>query len=413
MESLAVSVENLGKLKRKLQITVPMEAVRDTYDKTYKTLINKISIPGFRKGHYPRALLEKRFKKQMSQDALETLVPEYFEKALKQENMKLVGRPHFADLEVDKRKPLVFTATFELQPAFELPDYSSFRLERRETEITREDIDAQRKSHLNRAATYRPTDEPAADGDRDAIDCSANPENEHVPPKENFQYLLGSKTLEPEVDEALVGMKSGEEKSVTVKYAEDCAVKELQGTSVAMVVRVNEVERKTPPEMNEEFFSRFSGVKSEEDFESYLKREAAEIKEYENSSEYRKGLKAQLADRLDFELPERILAEEVDFRKRRAEESGTDDTENEHEVKKKAEEELRFSFYIQRILEREEITIEDEEVAKRFRMNCLILGLNPGDLIKQEYGRQMYRQTQNVIAEEMALDFVTKKIFES
>jgi trigger factor len=417
MESLEISVENLGNLKRKLQITVPKEAVQKIYNKSYNDLKNKVNIPGFRKGSYPQALLEKRFKKHMSQEALETLVPEYFQKALEQEKLEPVGRPHFTDLEIDKKKPLVFTATFELRPEFDLPEYSSFQIERKEIDVTQEDIDKQRESHLEHAATFQPTDEPISENNEIIVDYKPITENEHIPAKENFYLRLGTKALGPEVDEALIGMKSGDEKVIDVTYPSDHAVEELQGTAAKMSLKVNEVKTRTMPELNEQFFSRFNGVKTEDDFEGFLKEEVTQMKTYENTAGYRKELKEQLAEKLDFDLPEQILADEVSRRLKQAKEANKDESKTDEEIRaeveKTAKEELRFSFYIQHILESEKLKVDEQEVGKRFQMNCMFMGMNPQELIEQEYGRQIYQQTHAVIAEETAMDFVTNKIFES
>ncbi len=416
MEPLNVSVENLGKLKRKLQVTVPKEAVQETYNKSYNSLEGKINIPGFRKGHIPQTLMEKRFKKHMSQEASETLVPEYFEKALKQENLELVGRPHFSDLDVDKKKPLVFSVMFEVKPEFEAPDYKSFKLEKKEIEVTQEDIDKRGKFHLERAATYQTTDEAFTADDQVVLDYKAEPENENIPPKENFRYKLGSKELDPEVDEALIGMKAGEEKTIEVKFADDHANKELQGTISNMLLKVTEVLKRNLPELNEVFFSQYNDIKTEEDFANFLKDEATEMKRHEYKAEYRKSIKEQLAEKLDFELPEEILAEEIYYREKQAKQTNSDESKSDKDIKaeieKSAKEEIRFSFYVQKILESEKKTVDKNEVDQRFQLNCMMMGVNPSDFIKQEYGRQIYQQTHGVIAEENVLDFVTDKIFE-
>jgi trigger factor len=184
-----------------------------------------------------------------------------------------------------------------------------------------------------------------------------------------------------------------------------------------MSLKVNEVKTRTMPELNEQFFSRFNGVKTEEDFEGFLKEEVTQMKTYENTAGYRKELKEQLAEKLDFDLPEQILADEVSRRLKQAKEANKDESKTDEEIRaeveKTAKEELRFSFYIQHILESEKLKVDEQEVGKRFQMNCMFMGMNPQELIEQEYGRQIYQQTHAVIAEETAMDFVTNKIFES
>ena len=144
MESFEVSVENLGKLKRKIIVTVAQDEVKAAYDKTFLSLKDKVKIDGFRKGKVPQKILEKRFNRMMREEAIETLVPEYFEKAVTREKLTPAVRPKFDDLDIDKEKPLVFSAAFEIYPEFDPPAFSEYSLEKKEPEISDEEVKEQR-----------------------------------------------------------------------------------------------------------------------------------------------------------------------------------------------------------------------------------------------------------------------------
>lgn len=418
MESINVSSENLGKLKRKLTITIPKENVTAAYKKCYNALKSKVNIPGFRKGQVPQSIIEKRYDKAMQQDSLEALIPEFFEKALKQENLEPIGRPQFADLDIKNREPLTFSAAFEIGPEFDLPAFEAYKLEAKEVEVTKEDVEKQREYHLNRAAKFESSEEPVGEKDQVSFDSRPDPENELIEAKNDYFYNMDAGYLEPEYVEALKGMKTGEEKTFEISFPEDYRDKNLQGVTSNIILKVKEVKSKVLPELNEEFYKQFNEVKNDDDFEKFLNNEVTEMKKYQNKADYRKELRTQLEELLTFELPEQILKEEIDYRVKQQKDQNKDkaDTEvaSDDEIKEKAEKEathnLRFSFFVQQSMDKEKLKVDETEVGRRFQMNCMMMGMDPNELIKQDYGKQLYQQTHGVIAEETVLDFVTDKI---
>ncbi len=417
MESLDVKIEDLGSLKRKINVTVPQDKVREAYNKTYKSMKDKVSIDGFRKGKYPQALLEKRFKKVMRNEAIETLVPEYYEKAIKQENLKPAVRPQFDELEIEKSKPLVFSATFEIYPEFDLPEPSVYGLEKKEIEFTEEEVAEQKKRHLDNAATFSPKDEPVAEGDQVVMAFNGKVDDENIAEAKDQKYILGSKQFLPEFEEALLGMKKDEEKDFDLTFPTDYNEEKLQGKKAQFWVQVNEINQTQPPEMNEEFFSRYGDkVKSEEDFNQFVEDEVKFRKDYEIKADQRTLVKDKLTEALEFEVPEQLLKEETGARFNQAKQDPANkeavDAELEEKAKKEAAEQLRFSILVQKVLDDEEIKTDEQEVYRRFEMNCGMMGIRPEELVKEEYGMQIYQQTYGMVTEETVLDFIIEKATE-
>lgn len=421
MESIEVSSENLGSLKRKLTITVPQNEVQKAYKKSYNSLKNKVSIPGFRKGKYPQSLVEKRFGEQMKHEALERLVPQYFELAIQQEKVEPVVRPQFGDLEIDKKQPFIFSATFEIKPEFDIPEYKSFKVEAEEIEISDEEVEKQKSVHLERAATYvEKADGAAEEGDQLIIDFKPVEENAQIPPAADHKYILGSKQLLPEFEEVLPGMKVGEEKNFSISYPEDYFTKELRGVSAEMSVKLTKLEGRVLPELNDEFFSRYDEkVKTEDDFITMIKDEIKSMKENELRAKRQGELRKQLAEKLSFDVPEQILNEEIGMRvqeKKRRAKDGEGEEKSDEDLKKEVEQEsvdqLRFSFFVEKMIQDNEIKVDPSEINRRFQLNCQLLGIDPQMFIQQEYGRHFYQQTQGIVAEETVLNYLTDKVLE-
>lgn len=417
MESLDVKIEDLGSLKRKIIVTVPQDKVSEAYNKTYMSMKDKVSINGFRKGKFPQSLLEKRFNKVMRNEAIETLVPEYYEKAVKQENLKPAVRPQFDDLEIEKSKPLVFSATFEIYPEFDLPDQAVYGLEKKEVEYTVEEVAEQRKRHLDNAASFSPKEGAAEKDDQVVIEFNGKVDDESIADAKDHKYILGSDQFLPEFEAALAGMQKDEEKDFDLTFPTDYNEEKLQGKTAQFWVKVTEVNQTQPPEMNEEFFSRYGEkVTSEEEFNQFVEDEVKFRKEYEIKTDNRKVVKDKLIELLDFEVPEQLLKEETGAQfnqaKQNPENKEKTDDELDEIAKKEAAQQLRFSILVQKVLDDEDVKADEQEVYRRFEMNCAMMGVRPEDLVKEEYGMQIYQQTFGMVTEETVLDFIIEKATE-
>ncbi|MCP4755171.1 MAG: trigger factor [Proteobacteria bacterium] len=417
MESLDITIENLGNLKRKITVTVPQDKVKEAYDKCYLSLKDKVNINGFRKGKLPQSFLEKRFKKVMKNEALETLVPEYYEKAIKQEDLKPAVQPSFDDLEIDKKEPLVFSAAFEVLPEIEAPDYSVYSLEKKEVVYTDEEVAEQRQRHLDNAATFEPKDGTADEGDQVVMDFEGKVDDESIAESQDQTYTLGSKQFLPEFETALEGMGKDEEKNFELTFPTDYNEEKLQNKTAGFWVKVKEIKQKQETELNEEFFNRYGEqVKSKEEFETFVENEVKFRKEQEIGNENRTQVKEKLAEILDFDVPEQILEEELGVRLNQAKQTKANEDvpqeELEENAKKDAVKDLRFSLFVQKMLEAEEIKTDEQQVYQRFQMNCMMMGIRPEELMQQEYGRQIYQQTYGMVTEESVLDFIINKALE-
>ncbi len=421
MESLDISIENLADLKLKLTITVPKAEVKETYDNCYRNLNSKVNINGFRKGKVPRSVLEKRFEKHMKQEALESLVPQNFEKALRHEDLKPAGEPQFGDLEVIKNKPLKFTAIFEVWPEFKLPEPESFNLEVKEIEITDEEREAKRKEHLERASIFVKKEGVAEETDQVLMNFTVVIDGNETAKEDDYEYVLGSNQFLPEVEEALKGMQAADEKKFTVQLPETHQEESLRGKETEFTIELKEVRGKQLPEVDDKFLKTYGDeVDSVDDFDKLIEKEIIDFIEYQNSAAYRASLKEQLKVNLDFQIPEDISKEEQKFqlesiqrtesdKKEDAEDKLSEDAMKE-QAEKEAAENLRLAVYFQKMLENDDLNVDDEEVKRRFIMNAQMLGMDPNELIQQEHGKQFYQETYQMVQEDTVLDYLVNQV---
>lgn len=415
MEAMEVVIEDQGQLKKKLTITVPNIQVKAAYDKVYHSLKGKVKVKGFRPGKMPQAMMEKRFKRHMAEEAMETLVPEYYQKAMEQEKLTPAIRPVYDDLDIDKARPLVFSATVEVWPEIKLPKADKFKLKKTEIKASKDEIATQLNHHLERYATFAEKTDAAADGDRVTISFTGATEDGQDVSQPNHHYVVGSKQFIPEFEDALVGMKAGEKKDFDAVLPDDHPKEEFRSKKAKFNVEMTLVESRELPEIDDEFLKNYEGVAANKtEFNKMVKDEVIKIKEQRESADLRGDLRDQITSSLKFEIPESLQKQEVEFQT--AQIKRNDDKIEGKELEKKAEEDaikaLRFIRFIQVYQENENFEVSQEEVYNRFSMNAQMLGMNPIELAQSEQGRAFYEDTWQMVLEEKVLDHLAAQVAE-
>ena len=238
-----------------LDIEVEDERLERAVDQAYKRIVQRINVPGFRKGKAPRALVERMVGREaLVEDAVEQLVPQVVEDAVKQQELVMVARLRQNDLEVVSMQPLQIKATVPVKPKVELGDYKSLKIEATPAEVTDEQVDAVvnrlRESH----ATWEPVERAAELGDRVAIDVLAKAGETTVMESKDAEYVISEDGPQPAEGfaQALVGMQAEESKTVTLKLPEEHRNKELAGQDAEFELTVHWVKAKILPELDDE-----------------------------------------------------------------------------------------------------------------------------------------------------------------
>ena len=273
---MEVSLEDLGSLKRKISVEVPLSDVEATYESVYAEIRSNIRVDGFRPGKFPRALAEKRFQSLMRQEATRNLLPKYFQQALQEVQVKPATQPNFSNLEIDQKLPFKFQAEFEIIPAFDPPEISGFSLEEKEAELHDGDLDNRiEEMRTARAQLEDKGDEPAETGDSLTFDFEGLIEGEPFPGNRGTDQRmeLGAGQFLKDFEENLMGTKGGEEKTFDLTFPEDYAGENLAGKIARFQVQVKKVERKVPPELDAAFFSQFGGMSTLEEFRQAVEKQ--------------------------------------------------------------------------------------------------------------------------------------------
>jgi len=397
-----VTVEDLGKLKRKLSVEIPLTEVQSTYDEVYSQIRSNVQVKGFRKGKFPRQLAEKRFKTMMEQEATRNLVPKYFDLALKEENLRPATEPNFDNLDVGKDKPLRFDVEFEIVPDFEIPEPSSFKLEEKPVKVTKKELEERIEGlRKSRATPEDLGDAPAEKGHLVTFDYNGTIDGEPFAggTAQDQQNEIGSGGLLEDFDNNLIGMKAGDEKSFDITFPDDYGAEDLQGKTATFKVTVKKVEAQKLAELNEEFFKQFGEVKDEAEFRKQIEDQLKSQKEREQAREMQETLIEQIKERLDFEVPDELVEANLhEFEHQLSHQDPEARKDEQALAEKKAEEEkrirdnLRLQFLLETIAERDNISAPREEVEQRFMLQAYMMQQNPSELVQSQYGQRMLSQ---------------------
>jgi trigger factor len=262
-------------------LNIEMEPVEiDRYlDRAYNRLVQRVSIPGFRKGKAPRDILERHIGKDaLFQEALEDLIPKAYKEALDEQKIDPIAQPQF---ELVKTEPLIFKAVVPLKPTVKLGDYKQIKVESQPVKISQKDTDATIEQLREQQALLLPVDRPVQFSDVVTIDVEGEREGEQFPIRKDVVYEVVKETRLPlpGFAEKLAGMIKSEEKSFVLSYPQDYEMKELAGKDHAFKVTVKEIKEKKLAEVDDEFaksLGREDLASLREQIESNLKTRADE-----------------------------------------------------------------------------------------------------------------------------------------
>ena len=242
--------------KKELVIEIPVDVVQREVDSVAGQFAKRARIPGFRPGHAPTSLVRQHFRDDIRSEVAQTLIPRFFQTAVKEQKWEIVGQPQFEDLKFEDEQPLTCKATFEIYPDFELKPYKELEVEEEQAAVTDADVDKAVEDLRESAATFEVvTDRPAADDDYVTVNYrgqdASSPTSQPPEAKEAVIHLGGKHTVAA-FTENLRGAKVGEVKEFPVTYAADYPQKTLAGKTFSYRVEVQSIKRKVVPPADDE-----------------------------------------------------------------------------------------------------------------------------------------------------------------
>jgi trigger factor len=387
-------LEKIENSEAYIAIEVDAEKFEEGLEKAYRKVVKQVGIPGFRKGRVPRPLLEAHYGKEiLYQDALEVIVPEAYEEALEQLNIKALAPPEFDIDEIEDGKPFKFQARVAVKPEFELGNLEGLEVSIPYFQITDQDVDNRLEEMRSRYAELsEKTEEPAEIGDTLEIDFEGFIDGEAFAGGQGSDYPLelGSNTFIPGFEDQLLGLKVGESKDIQVTFPEDYHAEDLAGKEAIFKVKIKKIETKKMRDLNDDFAQEVSSFDSLAELREDIKTNLEKMTEMRRQEFIKQEVLVQALGKCDIPAADSVVNTQLDhmaeqFGQRMAAQglsleqyfqfTGSNREAFYTELRPEAERIVKTNFMLEKIVEEKGFTITDEEMNKQIENMAKDLGL--------------------------------------
>ena len=312
---MSTQIEKLEKNMAKLTIEVPAEEFEAAIEKAYQKKKGKITLPGFRKGKAPRKMIEKMYGAGVFyEDAANMIIPEAYDKAVKDVEEEIVSRPSIDVTQIEAGKPFIFTAEVALKPSVTLGEYKGVEVPKAEIEVTDEEIQAQvDKERENNARMIDVDDRAVENGDMIKLDFEGSVDGVAFDggKAENYDLTIGSGAFIPGFEEQLIGKNIGEDVEVNVTFPEDYQAENLKGKAAVFKCKVNEIKVKEVPEADDEFAQDVSEFDTLDEYKEDIRKNLTEKKEADAKRAKQTAALEKAVENASMDIPEAMVDEQV------------------------------------------------------------------------------------------------------
>ncbi|MBB5832134.1 trigger factor [Brachybacterium aquaticum] len=398
--------EKLSPTRVKLTVEVPFDELKPAVEAATKKIADQVQIPGFRKGKVPSKLVEQRFgRPAIMQEAVNDSLPDFYQQAAAEAELKPVGRPEVEVTEVpgldgSEDGSLQFTVEQDVRPEIALPEFSDVEVEIEEPSVDDDAVEVRLNELRERFGTLVGVDRPAEDGDFVSIDMTATIEDEEIESVEGVSYQIGEGNMLEGLDEALIGLSAGETTTFASKLAGgDRAGEEAQVKVTAQSVKVREL-----PEADDEFAEMASEFDTIDELKEDLKVQAAKDAEGNRVALARNALLEKLLDEVEIPIPDQLVEDEIlTHLQNEGKEAGDPHGEEIREDTVKA---IRAQFLLDEINGTRQVDVDQNDLMSYMTQLSAQYGIEPNQLMQMLAQSGQLEQIFSEVQRSKALDVV-------
>lgn len=373
------AVEKLSPTRVKLSIEVPFAELAPHIDGAYKSLSEKINIPGFRKGKVPSAMIDQRVgRAAVLDEAINASLPTFYSQAAKDNDVLVIGRPNVEITELVDKEKFSFTVEVDIRPDIKLPNFSEIKIEVDDVKVTDADIDEQVESLRTRFGTLKTVDKVVAKGDFVTIDLVATKDGVELDGgvANDLSYEVGSASMIDGLDEAIIGLSKDGEKSFNTAL-----VGMAEGETGSVKVTVKAVKERELPPVDDEFAKLASEFETLSELKADLSKRLSRVKQMEQGAQARDLLVEKLISTIDIPLPAEIIEAEVNEHLEK--EGRLEDDKHRAEVNDEVKTTITREFLLDSIVKAEAIAVNESELTEYLVRASARYGMTPDQFIKE------------------------------
>ena len=412
--------------KNEVKLEFTIEAAK--FDEAIKTVYSKnakyFNIPGFRKGKAPMNIVERYYGDEIFyEDAFNEVVPEVYEKELKENNIEAVSRPDLDVKQIGKGQDLIFTAVVQTKPEVKLGKYKGIELKKIEYNVSDADIDHE-LGHMQEknARLVSIEDRPVEKGDITVIDFEGFVDGVAFEggKAQNHELTIGSNTFIPGFEDQIIGMKIDEEKDINVKFPEDYFSENLKGKDAVFKVKLHEIKKKELPKLDDEFAKDVSEFDTLKELKESIKQKIEEENKTKAKYEMQDAAVKAVCDAVEIDIPSGMIETEVDNMVREIEQRlsyqgmklenylqmiGKTNEEFRKEYEEQAKTSVKNRLVIEAIIKAEKIEPDELTVEEKIKEMAEMYGQKEEQL-KQNEGFVQY--IKESLKSEKAVEFIVE-----
>ena len=389
---------------------IEKDAWEKALDESFKKNVKKVKVDGFREGKCPRNIFEKKYgKESLYNDAIDALLPMLYTEVLKESKLEPVIQPAIDIKNIDE-DGVEIEFTIITAPKANVKKYKGLKVEKEKVKVTKKEVEEEIDRLRNQYAEIELKEGKIVKGDTAVIDFEGFKDDVAFEggKGENYPLEIGSNTFIPGFEDALIGLKSGDEKDVELTFPEDYPSDELNGEKVVFKVKVHEVKTRVLPEINEDLFDDLGleNVNSKEDLEKHVEEEIKARKDANAENKLIDEILEKVAKETEIELPEELVHEEIHRMLHTYDErlrmqglsldqylqfSGKSIDDMENELKGEAEKNITYRYMLDEIANIEKIDATDEEVDAEAERLSQMYQMTKEELINAFGGKEMIK----------------------
>lgn len=422
---MSIKVENTeNKNELKLEFTIEAAKFDEAIKKVYAKSAKYFNIPGFRKGKAPMNIVEKYYGDEIFyEDAFNEVVPEVYEKELKENNIEAVSRPDIDVKQIGKGQDLIFTAVVQTKPEVKLGKYKGIELKKVEYNVSDADVDHE-LGHMQEknARLVSVEDRAVENGDITVIDFEGFVDGKAFDggKAENHELTIGSNTFIPGFEEQIIGMKINEEKDINVKFPEEYFSEELKGKDAIFKIKLHEIKKKEMPALDDEFAKDVSEFDTLKELKASIKEKIEEENKNKAKYETEDAAVKAVCDNVEIDIPSGMIETETDNMVKEIEQRlsyqgmklenylqmiGKTNEEFRKEYEEQARTSVKSRLVLEAIIKAENIEADSEKVNAKIKEMAEMYGQKEEQLKENE---AFVKYLEESLKNERAVEFIVE-----